>query len=66
MRPITYPNMEAAVDALAAAIQERYCAQELAHVAATLMFKLTCYYTVALDGTVTVRGSLLDDPECRF
>jgi hypothetical protein len=66
MKPVKYPNMEAAINALAATIMERYAPEELAQVTATIMLKLTTYYSVELDGSVTIRGSLLDDPECRF
>jgi hypothetical protein len=66
MKPVTFPNMEAAIDALAATIMERYAPEELAQVTATIMLKLTTYYSVEVDGSVTIRGSLLDDPECRF
>jgi hypothetical protein len=66
MRPTKYPTIEAAIDAIASELMERYAPEELAVAAATMILKLTCHYSVELDGSVTVRGTLLDDPECHF
>jgi len=66
MQPVRYPDMDAAIDALASAIMGRYAPEEMARAAATIMLKLTMFYSVYLDGSVTIRGGLLDDPDVSF
>jgi hypothetical protein len=66
MKPQTFPNMEAAIDAIADELVARYAPHELAVAAATMILKLTCHYTVDLDGSVTVRGTMLSDPDIHF
>jgi hypothetical protein len=66
MKPQLFPTMEAAIDAIADELVARYAPHELAVAAATMILKLTCHYTVALDGSVTVKGTLIDDPDIHF
>jgi hypothetical protein len=64
MRAANYPSIEAAIEAIADELLRLYAPEQLAVAAATMILKLTCHYSVSPeDGSVTVRGTLLDDPD---
>ena len=66
MKPQTFPDMESAIYWIADELLARYAPSELAIAAATMILKLTCHYTVEVDGSVTVRGTMLSDPDIHF
>jgi|HubBroStandDraft_6_1064221.scaffolds.fasta_scaffold698203_2 hypothetical protein len=67
MKPQTFPDMESAIYWIADELLAHYAPSELAIAAATMILRLTCHYSVSQeDGSVTVRGTMLSDPDIHF